>query len=322
MRILLSLLLVWMLVACDEETDSSASGDEDTDNATNYSLKLSGISEQEDRGNKLNIKVEILKNDQLVEDGKIAESEITLAIKCGEHEIGEKQKKNATEGKVAFDEIEISGEKFNGKCSATVSATIDGENISDNSEFTVSELPQSPELTIADGGITVGQLISIDVESGFSGKVKVQPQEFEKCRGYFLIYNDGNRLTEVLTNGVVIPAKNGKLEGLVLIKKNNDSPTCNGFVLVVGKNSYPQKTISGDNPNFDGNLQASNGKLSLAYSGTPPMVIFFNTAEEGNLWTKYNGEMSSPAVSDINYSRSSNAALVKTDRGWSYVRSR
>lgn len=322
MRILWSLLLVWMLVACDDN-NSSSSGNDDSNNTTQYSLKLSGINEQVARGDKLKITAEILENDQLVKEGSIAESEITLAIRCGEHNIGEKQKKNATEGKATFAEIEISGEKFNGKCSATVSATIDDENISDDSEFTVSEskLPPPPELTIADS-ITVGQPITINVDSGFSGKVKVQPQEFEKCSGYFLIHHNGDQLTQLLTDGVAITANNGKLEGVVLIKKNNDSSTCNGFALVVGKKSYLQKNIEGDNPSFSGNLQASNGKLSLAYSGTSPAVIFFNTAEEGNLWTKYNGEMSSPAVSTLNHSSSSNAALVKTDRGWSYVSSR
>ena len=347
MKILLSLLLVGVLVACDEESDSSSSGDEETANESNYSLKISGINKQVYRGDKLDITAEILENDVLVKEGSIAENEITLVIKCGKHNIGEKQNKNSTAGKATFATVEISGKNFKGQCSATVSATIEGEDLSDDSDFKVSDrplpppntslpdaeiLPPPPELTITDR-IEVGQPITIGVPSGFEGKkVKIQPRlapheegqendgSAKPCPNYFLVHHNGNQLTEVLTNGVVITANNGKLEGLVLIKKNREPSNCKLTLATTDKNREHQpKTITGDNPNFRGNLQESNGKLSLTYSRTAPAVIFFNTDEEGNLWTKHSGEMSSPAVSTLNYGSSSNAALVKTSDGWSYV---
>ena len=266
MKMLLCLLL--LLVACDDEEDSSASsGDENDNPVQSYSLKVSVSSEEVYRDSKLTVTAEILNDDQLVKEGAIAESEIALVIICGKHNIGKERKKNSTKGKVSFADIEVSGENFNGKCSATVSATIDGENISDSSDFTVSEPPppppntslspseklqDPPELTIADR-ITVGQPINISVPTSFSGGVKIQPriavpppppsEEGEEtdgstkaCPNYFLIHHDGNRLTEVLTNGVVITANNGKLEGLVLISKGSSSTNCKLTLATTDKN--------------------------------------------------------------------------------------
>ena len=320
MKLLLCLLLVGMLVACSEDSST------DDPQCSSYSLSMSDVEESVNYGSKLTIDIEVHDDGELAEDS----SEITLAITCGEHKVVDDKKQKTTDGKATFADIAVSGDNFANKCS--VKATADLCDLTDESNFTVvanTSLPYAeslPPLTekLKIGSITVGRPIDITVPAGVSGKVKLQPQEFDKCIDHFLIHNEGDELTQILTGGVVITVSNNKLEGLVLIRKNDEATCTGGFVLAVGnkKHSIKDEDIvsNGSSPNFNGNLEESNGKLALRYSGTPPAAIFFSTTEEGNLWTKYTGSMSSTAVSTLDYSSSGNAALVKTNRGqWSYI---
>ena len=311
------LLLILMLVACDENSSS------DSPQCSSYSLQIQKIAEEIQHDSKITINVEVHNDGKLIEDS----SEITLAITCNKHKVVDK-KQDTTDGKATFSDITIVGDDFVGQCVASVtsaiidSCTVEGDpkpfNVTIPSKTTNTGLPPPPELTI--GSVIIGQPIDITVPADFRDKIKLQPQEFDKCVDHFLIYHEGDQLTQVLTDGVVITANNGKLEGLVLIKKNNRATCDGGFVLVVGKESK-DIPVSQSSQRFNGNLvEESDNKLALSYSGTPPAAIFFTTAGEGNLWTKYTGTMSSPAISTLAYSQSSSAALVKSNSGnWSYI---
>lgn len=325
------LLLIAMLVACADDTNNSSnsgSGDNPPANGADpceESFEVSKLAKTVHYGSKLAIDVKSAEEDEDIE--------VSLAITCGNHKVVDKNQKT-TNGKATFADIAVSGDNFVGQCKASVTAKICSANLKEDRVFTVVKppantslppakpLPPPPELTIGD--VAVGQPIDIAVPADFSGRVKIQPQwpNPKECRGYFLVHNDGDRLIQVLTGGVTITASNNKLEGLVLIKKNNASRTCAGLTLTTTDDeSYPLTIGAGNNRGFNGNLSRGRQKLTLNWSSGPsPVVIFFTTASEGNLWTKYTGEMSSPAVSTVDHGSSGNAALVKTSSGnWSYI---
>ena len=340
-KVLLSLLLILMLVACDDSSSSDSSSDSPNDSSSSdelqcssYSLQIQKFAKEIQHDSKLTINVEINNDGKLAKDN----SEISLAITCGEHKVFNKEQK-ATDGKAIFADIAVSGNNFDKKCLVNVTTEMCALSAIPR-KFTVmkhppqtslaipEELPTPPPLTI--GNVTVGQPIDITVPTTFSGKVKLQPsfvdplkkgeEKTATCPGYFLIHHDGDQLAQVLTAGVAISANNGKLEGLVLIKKSN-APICeHELVITTTDNKIQQKNIEEGSQNFGGSLENNKNKLALSYSGTPPAAIFFTTAGEGNLWTKYTGTMSSPAISTLAYSQSSSAALVKSNSGnWSYI---
>ncbi len=305
-----------LLVFCSDDEEQGAVGD--------YKLQLDGISENVTIGTQLDVSAQIVADGKTVGEGDAAVATVLLVIKCGEHEI-DKQEKKAAKGKVNFDTIKVEGENFDGSCTATLSAKIAGQDVSDTLEFEVGieamiALPEpdqnqdGDELPTARTQAVVGQAFSI------VSKVDLKVQPDELCnRKLTLIYYDAkkNTVREVLTAGEVIKPVKGRISGLAVVKldasvklsecvdkqggsKNTQGsdPTSitvavsPGFAKGLKINLIEATTV----PQLAGaSLSGQGGKIKLDWSKAENFTsqgaqVFFNSVTEGNEWSRYSGD--------------------------------
>ena len=92
-----------MLVSCNDKK-SYQSGSE-----SEYKLKIDGIEANVVTGTEIKVTAEIMRGDKLVNEGGVATTAMSLAIKCADHQVATREK-NAIEGKAIFDAIKVEGD--------------------------------------------------------------------------------------------------------------------------------------------------------------------------------------------------------------------
>lgn len=301
------------LVFCGDDNTSKKSGSE-----SEHKLKVSGLSEKEATGAELNVTVEITHDNKKVTEGDVASTELSLHIKCGEHEVHKQENKAAKDGEVTFDPVPIEGDKFTGECTLTVSGKIAGEDVKYEKTFKVSAtanvtLPTASEsdpLPTASSAVIVGRPFTFNVDS--DDKLKVQPQTREGlCKGNLLLiyYNDKTKtVKEVLTNGEAIKPVDKVVSGLAVVKVTSDvniAQACKGeknaslppsIELTASPNLLKGMRLpvneASDTPSLGNATLANAGnKLKLSWGTRSGFEgdaeLFFNNATEGNEWTQH-----------------------------------
>ena len=317
-----------MLAFCNGD-DSDESGNE-----SEYKLKIGGIEATVVTNTELQVAAEIMHDDKLVNEGDVATTEVSLEIKCTDHQIVT-QDKAATEGKATFDAIKVEGDKFTGDCTLTVSAKIAGKDVSAEHNFKVVDeavitLPDPRSDNNGDdsnGGVYVPPIAPDTAIVGRSFVVaspvdlKVQPNAM--CEGNLaLVYYDveNNEVREVLTAGENIKSVNGVVSGLAVIKRradvkvedacqDKDDKSLPPSIVVAVSPGFPQGlrlkiSETANSPALeDASLLDDGGKIKLSWSTVSGFEsgaeVFFNNKVEGNEWTRHTSNVAWDADKEV-----------------------
>ena len=314
-----------LLVCCIFKGGEGEEGGNVSD--SKYKLKIGGVGTHVTTSTELKATVEIMHDNQLVSEGDVASSKVTLTIKCGDNQVAEQKDKAATAGKVVFDAIKVEGDNFTGDCTLTVSAKPAGEDVSTEHKFKVSDqavitLPEpttndEDELPTAPNTALVGRPF---VVPSTAATLKVQPNEL--CDGALVLvyYNESNKtVREVLTAGEAVKPVKGVVSGLAVVKakanvdlekkcKSEDADDKDDkdeeeedeepppSIVVAISPGFPKGlrlkiSEASDAPSLaNASLSDDNG-LKLSWSTATGFDdgadVFFNNRTEGNEWTRH-----------------------------------